>query len=189
MLDREAIQLVFEAFPKALFVCSNGYLSREAFALRDRPATFYMLGSMGLAASIGLGLALSKKERRVVVLDGDGNVLMGLGTLALIGAQQPANLYHVCLDNAVYASTGNQGTISRSVCLEGIAREAGYAHADRADDANGAARALAKMAAAPGPAFLRLELEAQPHPRQLPRVSHTPLELRDRFMAAVAEQQ
>src|SRR5207253_10041868 len=86
-----AIGAVLELLTDELVVVCNGFPSREAFALRDRPENFYMIGSMGSAPAIGLGLALAVPGRRVVVFDGDGNVLMALGTLATVGTVKPRN--------------------------------------------------------------------------------------------------
>src|SRR5262249_51884917 len=86
----EAIEVAFGRLPAdALVVCANGYIGREAQRVRDRLGNFYMIGSMGLAPSIALGVALARSDRRVVVLDGDGNVLMGMGTLASVASQRP----------------------------------------------------------------------------------------------------
>jgi len=187
MTVAEAMEHVFAAFgDDAAFVCANGYVSRDAFAIDDRPGSFYMLGSMGLTASIALGAALARPQKRVVVLDGDGNVLMGLGSLALVGSQAPGNLVHLCFDNGVYASTGNQPTIAAAVSLEGIAREAGYAVARRVETPDELAAALAELAAGAGPSFCRVMVRPQEHPRDFPRVSHSPTEIRDRFSAALA---
>ena len=111
-----------------LVVHANGFISRESFNIEDRLGNFYMIGSMGLASSIALGVALNKPERRVVVFDGDGNVLMNLGSLAMISALQPRNFVHVVYDNEAYGSTGNQRTVSGQVPLDEIAREIGRAH-------------------------------------------------------------
>lgn len=184
-----ALAAVFDAFgPEACYVSANGYVSREAFAVQDWPQTFYMIGSMGLAGSIALGLALAQPERQIVVLDGDGNVLMGLGGLALVGSQGPLPLVHVCLDNGVYASTGNQASLAGGVSLEGIASAAGYAQAQRVETASELESALSSLrdAEAEGPAFLRVMIETEPHPRSFARVSHSPLEIRDRFRGALA---
>src|SRR5437899_11851619 len=116
-----------------LCVHSNGYISRAGCAARDRPECFYMIGSMGLAASIGLGLALAQPSRRVLVLDGDGNVLMNPGALASIAAAAPPNLLHVCFDNGVHASTGGQPTVSDRVRLDELACAAGYRWAGRVE--------------------------------------------------------
>ena len=94
----------------ALLISNIGFPSRELFAAKDRTENFYMLGSMGLASSIGLGLALARPERKVIVLDGDGSVLMNLGTLATIAHHAPENYLLVILDNCCYGSTGSQPT-------------------------------------------------------------------------------
>jgi len=110
----------------ALLICNIGFPSRELYAARDRPENFYMLGSMGLASSIGLGLALARPDKRVMVLDGDGSVLMNLGTLATIAAAAPENYLLVILDNCCYGSTGSQPTCTHlGTDLAAMARGAG----------------------------------------------------------------
>ena len=99
MTRAEAIHVVLSKLTDELVIICNGFPSREAFAFRDRPEHFYMIGSMGLASAIGVGIALAKPTRTVVVLDGDGNVLMNMGTLATIAAHQPKNLLHIVFDN------------------------------------------------------------------------------------------
>jgi thiamine pyrophosphate-dependent acetolactate synthase large subunit-like protein len=91
-------------------VASLGHPAYDLFAAGDRPGNFYTWGSMGLASSIGLGLAMAQPGRRVVVLDGDGSLLMNLGSLATIGWTRPANLIVVVWDNQSYATTGGQDT-------------------------------------------------------------------------------
>ena len=81
-----AIGAILNLLTDELLIVCNGFPSREAYTLRDRPENFYMIGSMGVAPSIALGVALARPDRTVVVFDGDGNVLMGMGTLATIGA-------------------------------------------------------------------------------------------------------
>jgi thiamine pyrophosphate-dependent acetolactate synthase large subunit-like protein len=109
-----------------LIVNANGAISRESFFCKDRKENFYLLGSMGLPASVGLGIAVTRPERKVIILDGDGNVLMGFGNLALIGALKPQNLVHIVLDNQAYGTTGNQPTISSKIFLDRIALASGY---------------------------------------------------------------
>jgi len=117
---------------KGLVVANIGYPSRELYSLCDRPNIFYMLGSMGLASSIGLGLALVQKRRQTVVIDGDGSVLMNLGTLASIGNFAPKNFHLIIIDNHVHGSTGNQrGLTSMNTDLLKIATGAGVKHALR----------------------------------------------------------
>ncbi|MEI8004146.1 MAG: sulfopyruvate decarboxylase subunit beta [Methanothrix sp.] len=124
----EAIALAAEAAEaqSALLISNIGFPSRELFSVRDRPENFYMLGSMGLASSIGLGLALARPERKVIVLDGDGSVLMNLGTLATIAHHAPPNYLLVILDNCCYGSTGSQPTCTQlGTDLFALAKAAG----------------------------------------------------------------
>ena len=153
-----AIGAVLELLTNELVVVCNGFPSREAYALRDRPENFYMIGSMGIASAIGLGVALAQPSRKVVVLDGDGNVLMGMGTLATVGALKPKNFIHIVYDNEVYGSTGNQPTISQSVRLEQVAKAAGYRNVERVrelDDLVYEARTMLKQ---DGPSFLLVKV-------------------------------
>jgi sulfopyruvate decarboxylase subunit beta len=112
MKRMEAIRLAakFAQANNNLLISNIGFPSRELFAAKDRKENFYMLGSMGLASSIGLGLALARIDRKVMVLDGDGSVLMNLGTLATIAHNAPENYLLVILDNCCYGSTGSQPT-------------------------------------------------------------------------------
>lgn len=124
----EAIDLASKAAAEqdAFLISNIGYPSRELFSVHDRPLNFYMLGSMGLASSIGLGLALARLERRVMALDGDGSVLMNLGTLATIAHHAPENFLLVILDNCCYGSTGSQPTCTHlGTDLSALAKAAG----------------------------------------------------------------
>jgi sulfopyruvate decarboxylase subunit beta len=120
----EVIEAV--AARQGLVICTLGLPSRELYALSDKPSRFYMLGSMGMASSIGLGLALAQKKR-VYVIDGDGSLLMNLGSLATIAQHAPKNYCLVVVDNKGYGSTGHQPTATAggSTDLAQIARAAG----------------------------------------------------------------
>ena len=116
-----------------LVVANIGLPSRELYALRDRPEHFYMLGSMGMASSIGLGLALVQ-QRPVFVVDGDGSLLMNLGSLATISHQAPAHLHVIVVDNGVYGSTGDQPTYAgQHTDLAAMAQAAGVQPVARVD--------------------------------------------------------
>ena len=106
----EATRIVVEAAGVAPIVASLGHPAYDLFAAGDRPQNFYTWGSMGVASSIGVGLALARPETRVFVVDGDGSLLMNLGSLATIGLLQPPNLVLVVMDNEAYATTGGQAT-------------------------------------------------------------------------------
>jgi phosphonopyruvate decarboxylase len=120
------------AQPQDVLLATTGYSGRELYALEDRDNQFYMVGSMGCASSIGLGIALVKPLKRVIVIDGDGAILMRLGALATIGYERPANLLHILLDNQCHESTGGQSTVSHSIDFCGIAAACGYEKIARA---------------------------------------------------------
>ena len=118
-----------------IVVATTGYTGRELYAIGDRPNQLYMVGSMGCASTFGLGLAWARPDRRVVVLDGDGALLMRLGALATIGYERPNNLVHVLLDNEAHDSTGTQSTVTHSVDLGACARACGYPTVERVGSA------------------------------------------------------
>ena len=106
----EATRRLVAAIDAEPIIASLGHPAYDLFAAGDRPANFYTWGSMGLASSIGLGLALARPDLRVFVVDGDGSLLMNLGSLATIGWTRPANLVLIVWDNALYGTTGGQDT-------------------------------------------------------------------------------
>ncbi|MBI3333368.1 MAG: sulfopyruvate decarboxylase subunit beta [Candidatus Omnitrophica bacterium] len=184
MTTREAIGIVARELTDELVVCTTGYTCRDMQAAADRAANFYMIGSMGCAASIGLGMALSSPGRRVLVLDGDGALLMGLGVLPMVGTLKPRNLIHLVLDNGVFASTGNQPTYSRSVALDSLARAAGYSVLKRAETAEELKRGWGEVRSQAGPIFFLVK--CRPDAGQpMERVRLSPEAITDRFREAV----
>ena len=111
----EAFEEIIPLLGDEPVVHANGFICRESFNVKDRKENFYMIGSMGLASSIGLGVALAKPDKKTIIIDGDGNVLMAMGVLAMIAASAPKNLLHVCIDNEVYESTGSQSSLSSAI--------------------------------------------------------------------------
>lgn len=174
----EALKLVQENAPeKSIIVATTGKSGRELFTLGDRPQQIYLVGSMGCASAVGLGLALNISHP-VIVLDGDGAALMKMGNVATIGAFAPKNLVHVVLDNGVHDSTGGQSTVSPGVDFAGIAQNCGYARSCVADSLQGFATSFAESLATPGPHMLHwriaegsLEKLGRPtvHPSQIAR--------------------
>ncbi len=125
MTRYDAIKAVSEFVDDDIIISNLGFPSKELYTVKDRELNFYMLGSMGLASSIGLGLALVQK-RHVYVIDGDGSLLMNPNALISIGGYNPQNLTIIAIDNAAYGSTGNQGTCTYSqIDLELLARASG----------------------------------------------------------------
>jgi thiamine pyrophosphate-dependent acetolactate synthase large subunit-like protein len=139
----DATRLIVELAGDAPIIASLGHPAYDLFAAGDRPQNFYTWGSMGLASSIGLGLALARPDLRVIVLDGDGSLLMNLGSLATIGLLQPQNLVVVVMDNEEYATTGGQPTpTATGADLDAAARAMGIAATATVRDEEGLRRAI-----------------------------------------------
>lgn len=126
MIRKDAISIIAKKVGKNPIIAANGYISRDLFEECDKPTNFYMIGSMGLSSSIGLGIAVKNPQKRVFVFDGDGNILMNLGSLTTIGVIKPKNLIHVIFDNKVHESTGGQPTNSEDIRLDAIAKASNY---------------------------------------------------------------
>jgi thiamine pyrophosphate-dependent acetolactate synthase large subunit-like protein len=131
-LDRRAVvSSLLKDRKGAIAVGGLGASTYDIAAAGDHPRNFYLWGAMGGAVMIGLGLALAQPELPVVVITGDGEMLMGIGSLATVGLQKPANLTIIVLDNEAYGETGGQVSHTASVAdLVGVAKACGIAHAE-----------------------------------------------------------
>lgn len=109
-------------------IATTGKTGRELYELEDAENNLYMVGSMGCASSLGLGLALSRPDKKIITIDGDGALLMRLGSLATNGTYSPPNLLHILLDNNSHDSTGGQRTNSHNVDFVAAAAACGYDH-------------------------------------------------------------
>jgi sulfopyruvate decarboxylase subunit beta len=179
----QAMTALLELLTDQPVIVCNGFPSREAQKIADRPTHFYMIGSMGNAAAIGLGVALAKPAKQVIVFDGDGNVLMGMGTLATVGALRPKNFIHVVFDNEVYGTTGNQPTISNVVPLEKVAKAAGYARVERVLDREDLVFEFKDLLKQDGPSMLLVKVNE--FVEDAGRVQHEPSAITARFMKAI----
>jgi phosphonopyruvate decarboxylase len=150
-LSRDEVVSTLLSASDAHVVATTGYLSRSLFTLGDRPQHFYMQGSMGHAAGFAFGVARARPHQQVVILDGDGAVLMHAGTLSTIGHFGPANLTHVVFDNGGYESTGGQPTAAAGTDLATMALASGYRHARRVRTAGELRAALDFARRAAGP--------------------------------------
>jgi phosphonopyruvate decarboxylase len=167
-------------------VATTGKTGRELFTLADRKQHLYLVGSMGCASGLALGIALNSR-RRIIVLDGDGAALMKLGTLATIGAYAPGNLVHVILDNGVHDSTGGQATVSPMVDFVDAALACGYARAWSCDSLDGFDRAFREsLDNAGGPALIHIRIRPGSL-EKLGRPTVPPYEVARRFKAFLAE--
>ena len=149
----------------------------------DRPQNFPMLGSMGLATSIGLGVALAQPERRVIALEGDGSLLMNLGTLATIGALAPANLIVIIWVNGAYQITGNQPAATADATdVVAVARGTGIESSAWVRDEADFSRAVERALQTTGPHFLAARIDQSPGSG---RPERDPVILKDRFMRGI----
>lgn len=163
----------------AAIVSTTGFTSRELYAIGDRPSNFYLVGAMGSAASVALGVA-TQTPRPVVVVDGDGAVLMRLGSLATIGAYGRAGLVHVVLDNGQHESTGGQLTVSPRTDLVAAAAACGYSHAYACSTVQEFVAALNEALHGTGPALIHLPIRPGTL-AGLGRPTITPAEVASRF--------
>ncbi len=185
MLERRgAVAAILRQRGEALVVSGLGSPAWDVFAAGDSPRNFYLWGGMGGAAVLGLGLAIAQPKRRVLVITGDGEMLMGLGSLATIAAQRPPNLAVVVIDNEHYGETGMQPTPTHSgTDLAGVAQAAGFTHATTVRSPAQLAAWTARLYRERGPLFLVVKVKTDPVPLMLP-----PRDgpwLRSRFRAAL----
>jgi phosphonopyruvate decarboxylase len=182
MIRTEALNAILESLDgNEAVIATTGKTGRELFTIADRPNHLYVVGGMGTASAIGLGLAQSLPRQPVVVIDGDGAALMKLGSLATVGYCQPANLLHIVLDNESHDSTGGQRTASCVVRFAEMAAAANYRHAVAADDPAEVRAAIRRLRRTPGPSLLHIKLRPG-SPAKLGRPTVKPHEVKNRFM-------
>ncbi|MFJ3777196.1 thiamine pyrophosphate-dependent enzyme [Streptomyces sp. NPDC090075] len=152
-----------------LIVTGLGSPSYDAFAAGDRPTNFYLWGAMGAAAPLALGLALAQPDRPIVAITGDGEHLMGIGTLATIGARLPPNLTLVVLDNAHFGETGMQPShTGLGTDLVAVAQGFGIRDAVRIDDLAQAEGLAARIRARAATTYAQVLITTAEPPRALP---------------------
>jgi thiamine pyrophosphate-dependent acetolactate synthase large subunit-like protein len=189
-LERRAAMatLLSERGDDLLVVPGLGSTCWDLAAAGDNDRNFYLWGAMGGAAMIGLGLALAQPDKRVAVITGDGEMLMGMGSLATIGIQKPANLAIIVFDNGVYGETGMQPSHTQSrdsggVDLLTVAAGCGLETCLDVQDEAALADLAAQLKALNGPLFARVLIEAVDPPRVLPE--RDGVVLKRRFRAAI----
>ena len=181
---RDVMAAILRDRGDALLVPGLGSCTWDAFAAGDHDLNFYLWGAMGGAAMIGLGLALAQPKRRVLVITGDGELLMGLGSLATIGVQKASNLAIVVLDNEHYGETGMQVTHTRlGVDLAGMAKSAGFRATGTVYSAAQMKSWLPRIHRQPGPVLVNVKVTTERAPLVLP-VRDGPT-LRNRFREAL----
>jgi len=163
-----------------VIIATTGYTGRELFAIDDRSNQLYMVGSMGCASSLGLGLSLARPDLRVVIVDGDGAALMRMGNFATIGSYGGANLIHILLDNEVHDSTGAQATVAGNVAFAEIAAACGYGLTGSGNDPAIIDQIFSHGPVA-GPRFVHLKISAGTM-ENLPRPDTNPEQVVRRLM-------
>ena len=177
MIRKEIVKIVAKSAGKNPIITANGFMSRDLFEVNDKESNFYMIGSMGLASSIGLGIALKNPKKRIFVFDGDGNILMNLGSLVTIGSLRPENLIHVVFDNSSHESTGGQPTNSSKIKLEKIAKDVHY-RIFKIKSKERLISVLKEIKNLQGPIFLLIKISTSKERSK--RVSWKPKTIRDR---------
>jgi phosphonopyruvate decarboxylase len=168
-----------------VFLATTGFTGRELYEVGDIENNFYMVGSMGCISSLGLGLALARPDLRVVVIDGDGSILMRMGAAAVVAAYAPPNLVHVLLDNNAHASTGGQKTVSDKIDFVEFAESVGYGNAFHASNVEELESFVREGLDSGTTSFVYLAI-AGGTKEDLGRPKVTPPEVRKRFMDFVA---
>lgn len=187
----DAIKKIVETISDEEYVISNiGFPSRELYGLKDRKRTFYMSGSMGMATPIGLGVALALEQQdnksKVIVIDGDGSLLMNFGELVTVYAQNPENLIIALIDNEAYGSTGSQETYASRINLSNIAKSIGFKEVyhinakNTTDDID-----MRDYIDKKGPVFIHIKVN--PGNSDAPIIDLTPSKIKNRFMKQIHE--
>ena len=181
---REVVGQLLKDRKNLLVVAGLGSTAWDITAAGDSPLSFPTWGAMGQAAMIGLGLALAQPRRRVLVVTGDGEMLMGLGALATIGVQRPANLAIAVIDNERYGETGMQAThTAAGVDLAGVARACGIRSSEVVSSMQRVLQLKKPIHEKTGPHFFQIKVTAQKLPLVLP--PHDGVLLKERFRRAL----
>lgn len=173
------------ASDRTVFLATTGFTGRELYEVGDIPNNFYMVGSMGCVSSLGLGLGLARPDLRLVVIDGDGSILMRMGAAAVVAAYAPPNLVHVLLDNNAHDSTGGQKTVSDNVDFIRFAESVGYGNGFYAHDADELTSLIQRGFDSGRPTFVYLQISGGTR-ENLGRPRTRPPEIRQRFSRFVA---
>ena len=182
MNRKKAIQIIAKIINDQPIISANGFISRELFNTYEKKSNFYMLGSMGLASSIGLGVALRNPKKTIYVFDGDGNILMNMGSMTTIGTIKPKNLVHIIFDNSIHESTGGQPTNSKKIDLGKIAQCVNY-KTFVAQDEKELEKIMKNIKFGKGPILLKIKISKTTKIEK--RISIEPTEIKSRFQKSI----
>jgi phosphonopyruvate decarboxylase len=167
--------------PNTVLLATTGKTGRELYEIEDVPNHFYMVGSMGCISHLALGLALTQKHKKVIAIDGDGAVLMRLGSMATNAYYCPTNMLHIVLDNNSYDSTGGQLTVSNNINFIDLAAAVGYTNAYYAHDLIEFAKLVGNWQVHPELTFIYIKI-AKGSKENLGRPNVKPYEVKERLM-------
>lgn len=185
MKRNEALEILADQLSDDTIVVAVYTTAFDWIKIRPSPLNFIFTGAMGLASSHALGLAIGMPERRVVVLDGDGSLLMNMGSLVTIAGQAPKNLIHFVSENGTYEANGGHAIPGAgNADFAGFARAAGYASASEFSELDDFQSGLGSLLQAEGPVFAALKIEPGPPPEMDYKMMHG-AQIRDDFRAAL----
>lgn len=176
------VKIISQEMCESIFISANGFISRDLFEVCDKENNFYMIGSMGLASSIGLGVAIKNPNKKICVFDGDGNILMNLGSLVTIGSIKPKNLIHFIFDNGSHESTGGQPTNFKNLNLKKFATSLELIFYE-INSPNQIKRTLSQIKKNRGPILVHVKIE-RGGGKSL-RMSIPPKQIKERFMKSL----
>jgi len=179
LIRKEAVKIIAKEIGNHPIISANGFMSRDLYETNEKENNFYMIGSMGLASSIGLGVALKNPKKKIYVFDGDGNILMNLGSLITIGSLKPKNFVHIIFDNNSHESTGGQPTNSNKIDLEKIAHTAKF-KTFKISSKSHIKKIISKIKNESGPILVLIKIEKGGG--KSIRVDITPPNIKSRFM-------
>ena len=182
MIRKEAMKIVLEEIGNDPIISANGFISRDLFELNEKKTNFYMIGSMGLASSIGLGVAIKNPKKTIYVFDGDGNILMNLGSLTTIGTIKPKNFIHIIFDNHSHESTGGQPTNTRNISISNIGKVTNF-YVFEINDINYLKKILKKIKKISG--IIMIVIKINNSKIRSGRVTLDPVLIKNRFMESL----
>lgn len=182
----EALKCISDlADGNTVLLATTGKTGRELFEVEDKPNNLYMVGSMGCISSLGLGLALARPDKKVIVIDGDGSALMRMGAFATNAYYQPRNLLHVLLDNNAHDSTGGQATVSHIVDFAGFAASVSYPTALKLNSLAELRESVKKWRDNGDLTFIHFQI-SQGSPAELGRPTVKPYEVKERLLKFIS---
>jgi thiamine pyrophosphate-dependent acetolactate synthase large subunit-like protein len=180
---RKLVSRLLNSRGNLLVIASIGSPTYDVAACGDNPRNFYIWSGLGCTPTVGLGLALAQPDKRVLIVTGDGDVLMALGSLATIGVKQPKNLAIVCLDNGHYSASGMQPSATKAGVDLAEAARACKLRVEAVSDLSRADELRDLLHSGEGPLFIHARVDADNQPRVIP--SRDGVAIKHRFMQAI----